>query len=325
MAKIDTKDRRILYELDKDCRQSNSQIGKQVGLSRDVVSYRIDKLIKRGIIRNFYSVIDTFRLGYNVFRIYLNFHYVTPEIKKEIIAYFVNYKYSWVVVSVKSEIDLDVVIWVKNIYEFYQFWDKTLDKYEKFFEKYAISLYIKSSVFMKSYLLPENQRSNERKFFDMNCGVDSVEIDKLDYHILNEIAENARIPLIELAEKVDCSSQKVNYRLNNLTESGVIKAFRMNVSLEKLDLQKYKVDIYLKNHEYKKPIFDYLAEKYYIEFMNFAIGWADLEPEFVVKDFNALLQILEEINQKFSGAIKKQTFFIAEKLYKQRCLPELYK
>ena len=59
--------------------------------------------------------------------------------------------------------------------------------------------------------------------------------------------------------------------------------------------------------------------------MNFAIGWADLEPEFVVKDFNELLKILEEINLEFSGAIKKQSFFIAEKLYKQRCLPELYK
>ncbi|MFO7677029.1 MAG: AsnC family protein, partial [Thermoplasmatota archaeon] len=41
--KLDLKDRKILYELDLDCRQSNSQIGKKVGLGRDVVSYRINK------------------------------------------------------------------------------------------------------------------------------------------------------------------------------------------------------------------------------------------------------------------------------------------
>lgn len=325
MYKLDIKDRKILYELDLNCRQSNSQIGKKVGLGRDVVGYRIDKLIKQGVITNFYSVIDTFRLGYNVFRLYINFHYVTPEIKKEIIDYFVDYKYSWVVVTVKSEIDLDVVVWVKNIYEFYQFWDRTLDKYEKYIEKHAISIYIKSSVFMKSYLLPKQKKTEERKFFDMNCGVKSVEIDETDYHLLNEIAENARISLVDLGEKLDCSSQKINYRLDNLVELGVIKAFRVNVDPAKLGLQKYKVDIYLKNHELKKPVFTYLAKKDYIEFMNFALGWADLEPEFVVKDFNELLEILEEINKEFSGAIKKQTFFIAEKLYKQRCLPELYK
>ena len=61
MIKIDAKDRRILYELDKNCRQSNSQIGKKVGLGRDVVSYRIDKLMKQGVIDNFFTVIDTFR------------------------------------------------------------------------------------------------------------------------------------------------------------------------------------------------------------------------------------------------------------------------
>ncbi len=39
MVKIDVKDRKILYELDLNCRQSNAQIGKKVGLGRDVVAF----------------------------------------------------------------------------------------------------------------------------------------------------------------------------------------------------------------------------------------------------------------------------------------------
>jgi hypothetical protein len=58
--------------------------------------------------------------------------------------------------------------------------------------------------------------------------------------------------------------------------------------------------------------------------MNFAIGWADLEPELVVKDFNELLKVVDEINKEFSGAIKKQSFFITEDEHKLRCLPEIY-
>ena len=64
MEKIDVKDRKILYELDFDSRQPFSKIGKKVGLHKNVVIYRIKRLQERGIIRNFYTVIDSFKLGY---------------------------------------------------------------------------------------------------------------------------------------------------------------------------------------------------------------------------------------------------------------------
>ena len=325
MTKIDLKDRKILYELDLDCRQSNTQIGKKVGLKKDVVSYRIKKLQEEGVIKNFYTEIDTFRLGYKVFRIYLNFQYVTSDVKEQIIKYFVEYKNSWVVKSEKSEIDLVVIIWVKDIFEFYQFWDKTLDKYEDYFAKYTISIYIQAYSYKRSFLLSEIKEISSGEIFRMSCGGKPVEIDKTDYKLLNEIAVNARIPLIELAEKLGCSSQSVNYRIKNLINSEVIKKFRVNIDLSQIGLQHFKVNIYLKDHKLKGPILKYLENKPYLEYMNFAIGWADLEPEFVAKDFDELMKILDEVNSKFSGAIKKQSFFITDKIYKFRCLPELYK
>jgi DNA-binding Lrp family transcriptional regulator len=156
----------------------------------------------------------------------------------------------------------------------------------------------------------------------VSCGVKPVEIDETDYHLLNELAEKGRAPLIELAERLGCSSQSVNYRIKNLVKSGVINAFRVNVDYSKLDLHKYKVDIYLKDHKLKKPILNYLKDKPYIEYMNLAMGWADLEPEFVAKNMDELLKIIDEINSNFSGAIKNQSFFVAEKFHKLRCIPE---
>jgi len=75
MYKIDLKDRKILYELDADCRKSNTYIGKRVGLKKDVVAYRIKRMQDEGIIRNFWTAVNTFKLGYQVFRIYINFQY----------------------------------------------------------------------------------------------------------------------------------------------------------------------------------------------------------------------------------------------------------
>ena len=41
MEKLDLKDKKILYELDIDCRQSFRSIGRKVGLSKDVVATRV--------------------------------------------------------------------------------------------------------------------------------------------------------------------------------------------------------------------------------------------------------------------------------------------
>ena len=50
IEKLDLKDRKILYQLELNCRQSNTQIGKKVGLSKDVITYRIKRMEEKGII-----------------------------------------------------------------------------------------------------------------------------------------------------------------------------------------------------------------------------------------------------------------------------------
>jgi DNA-binding Lrp family transcriptional regulator len=57
MEKLDLKDRKILYHLDLDSRQSFRSIGRKVGLSKDVVASRVkilnEIIIKDLIIRDY--------------------------------------------------------------------------------------------------------------------------------------------------------------------------------------------------------------------------------------------------------------------------------
>jgi len=322
MMKLDLKDRKILYQLDLDARQSLTQIGKNVGLKKDVVTYRVQRMADEGIIKNFWTAINTFKLGYNVFRIYINFHYVNTEIKNDIIEYFTNYKHTWAVISVKGPIDIDVVVWVKNIYDFYNFWDKTLEKYEDYFEKYIISVYIQATGYKKSYLLDDFDTS-DRKMYDTICDGSTVMIDEIDHKLLNELAINARIPSTDLAEKLSCSSQAVNYRMNNLIKNDIIQAFRVNIDLIKLGLQRFKVDIFLKEYKQRKNIIDYLDKKGCLECLNVATGWSDIEPEIVVANMDALIKLMEEINHKFPNVIRKLDYWIMTEVHKERWLPEL--
>ena len=51
--KLDVKDRKILYELDKNSRQSYSSLAKKVGLSQEAVRYMVNKLIENKVILKF--------------------------------------------------------------------------------------------------------------------------------------------------------------------------------------------------------------------------------------------------------------------------------
>ena len=115
MSKIDVKDRKILYELDINARQSYSQIGRKVGLTKNAVANRVKKLENEGVIQNYYTVIDSFKLGYFVLRFYTKFQYTTPAIESEIIEYLKKCKNIFVIDSILEKYDLSVILWVKNI------------------------------------------------------------------------------------------------------------------------------------------------------------------------------------------------------------------
>jgi len=323
MEKLDLKDRKILYQLDLNCRQSNAQIGKKVGLSKQVVDYRIKRMEEEKVITGYWADIDSFRLGFNIFRIYIIFQNASSVIKNEIIKYFCDYKNIYIVSTVKGPIDLCNVIWIKDAFEFWNFWNKTLDLYEDYFEKAIVSLYIQLRVYKKSYLFENLVESPNMELYRINCGVKPVKIDSDDYQILRGLVLNARIPLIELADKLDCSSQSVKYKINNLKKKGLIIAFKVDVDLLKLNLRHYKIDIFLKEHKKRKIIIDYISKQIYLHELNEAIGWADIEPEVIVKDVDKLIEVMEELDSKFPGAIKKQSYWVGIKEHKLNTLPKM--
>jgi DNA-binding Lrp family transcriptional regulator len=323
MVEIDLKDRKILYQLDLNCRQSNAQIGKKVGLSKQVVDYRIKRMEEDGVIINYYTMINSFKLGYNCFRIYINFHDINHQTKQEIIQYFCSYKDSWAVLTANAPIDLDVVVWVKNIYNFYHFWEVTLDKYQNFFSQVIISIYVEGIDFEKSFLLEENHEILKRINWCQRSNETIVIIDKTDYLILENIVLNARISIIEIANKIGRSSQSINYRIKNLIKNYVVQGFRVNINYNLLGLQVQSVDFYLKEHKCKKEIIHFIKENPSLFCINFPLGWSDFTLEYAVKDTSQIESIIQDIDAKFPNIIRKYGFWVMPKIHKERWLPEM--
>jgi len=319
MIKIDKKDRKILYQLDVNSRESLAQIGKKVGLPKNVVAYRINRLRDEEIIKNFYTVIDASKLGYISLRFYLTFQYTTSEIEKEIIDYFVKNKHTYWIGAIEGRFDLVIIMWVKDLNDFYSFWEETLKRYRDYFEDQKFSIYIQLLHYRYSYLLDEKV---DRTKFEITGGGKQVKIDDVDFKILKIIASNARIPTTEISKKLHVSTTVVKYRIKKLIKAGVIQGFRTNIDFEKLGYQFFKVDIDFKDYKKREAIVNYIKSNPYLIYIDKSAGHADLEIEFHLEGLNHLHQLMEDLNNKFPDAIKNYKYFNFTKVYKMQFMPE---
>ena len=63
---IDSLNRKILKCLQGNSRQSNAEIGRQVGISSPAVSERIKKMEDLGIIEGYKTIVSPFEVGYQL-------------------------------------------------------------------------------------------------------------------------------------------------------------------------------------------------------------------------------------------------------------------
>jgi len=323
MEKLDLKDRKILYHLDIDSRQSFSQLGKKVGLHKDVVAYRVKKLQEKGIIKGFYTVIDTSPLGYIHPRVYILYQYVTPEIKAEIIDYFIKSKYVGFVHEAEGSYNLALVMVVDNLPKFNFFWEKTMIKYRDYIANQIFSLYLNENMYRYSFFFDENSSERfDRTKVEVFGGEKRVEIDDLERKILKLITPNARMLTTEVAKKLNTTTITINNRIKRLMKIGVIKGYKVNVDFPRIGYQFYKADIILKQPEKHSNILVYIEKNPNLNHSMKSMGYADLELLFYLQNANQLHDIMRDLSIKFPDAIKNYTYFSILKTYKWNYMPE---
>ena len=319
MEKLDLKDRKILYHLDLNSRQSYSQLGKKVGLYKEIVNYRIKRLQEKGIIVRFNTLIDTLKLGYTCMRFYFNYQYITPEIKKEIIDHFVNFKHTQMVASPEGSFELCIFMMAKNVSEIHSFWQKTLSSYRDYFAKQVIAPFIGENIYSKSFLIDEK---DDRSNLIVRRGGDIIEYDDLDFQILQLLAQDSRIPTLDIAKKLNLTTITITKRIKRLIELGAILRFHITINWELIGYKWFKVDINLKDYNKIHQIINYLEINPHLSYIDKTFGYADLELELIVKNVNQLNEIIEDISSKFPKMIRSYTYFSVAKSHKWVDIPE---
>jgi DNA-binding Lrp family transcriptional regulator len=321
MLKIDIKDRKILYELDTNSRQSLPQISKKVNIHKNSVRYRIKQLEKNGIISNYYTVINSQKLGYMIIKFYTKYQNATSSIKREIIDYFTLNKKTWVVSSIIGPFDLDVIFWEKNLNNLHSFWKKTLNIYGKYFKNPTSLIQLQATSFRPSYLIDKNKRPENEKF-EISGGGAITSIDELDNQLLHIISSQARLSTIEIGKKLKVSTNIIRYRLKKLSKLNIIQGYRTNINISKLGYKDIKAELFLNNYEERNKIIRYLKLNPYVVCIMTSFGYVNLEIEFNVENLNQFYQIMQDLIDKFPDVINNYRYFSTLERHKLCWIPK---
>jgi len=296
MIELDLKDRKILVELDRNARQSNSEIAKKVRLNKNTVSYKINRLVEEKVILGYYAIIDSAKLGYFSFRVYLKFFNSTPEQEKEMISWLKEHKYVGVVSRIETIYDLGFMAWVKNVYDFDDLWFEFKKKFRKFFWNERVDVFTRVSHFKRKYLL-EGQKSGDAEIIG---DYSQVKYDELDAKILRLIAENARMPLIDIASRLRTSPRTIAFRIKQLEKNKVIRGYRANINLQSIGYEYYKINMILDEMTNYNKLLEYAQNHPNIIYIDRTISDLDFEVDVEIKGKTELLKLIEEIKAKFN-------------------------
>lgn len=300
VIQLDKIDRKMLFELDKNCRISDTQLAKKIGRSREATKYRIQQLLKKGVLEKFITSINPAKFGITYYKIFLQLENI-PEEKEKLYRFATNHKkVAWHGVC-SGTWDHIIGISAKSPLEFDEIKNEICSKFKNLIIKKEIGVMVETKQFLKKYLIKDN---SEPESFAGEIVYN--ELDATDEKILSILANDARIPIVSLASKVGSSIKKVITRIEKLQEKGIILSYRISMDLQKIGLESFKVLLYFRsiNKEEEGRLLQYLRNldqsAYYIKMI---APW-DAELELIVSSYQELNEIIDKLRREFQGTIR---------------------
>jgi len=319
-TKLDLKNRKILFELDKNSRISLSGLAKKIRLSKEVVFHRINNLVRERVILRFQTVISTYRLGYQSYKLYFKLQNLTPKIKLRIQNYFLKNNSVYWIGNCQGKWGLIIAFWAEDLQKVGNFEDEILNKFSSYIQERELTISRKNMQFNRRWFYYDEIEPVEMTFGEE---LKEEKIDRIDTEILRYLANNARIKLSELARLTKTSISVVRYRIKQLERKGIIIGYKYALNTHKLGYETCKAFISLKNvtNIKRKALIEYIKLKPNAINIVLTIGPWDMEIEFEVRNFEEYYQLMNDIQERFNKIIRNYDSVLFSSEPKQSFMP----
>jgi len=344
VMKVDAIDKKILYYLSLNARLSYSTLTSNVGISRESIKSRMEKMKKNKVILNSTAILNPPYLGLNLYTLYLSFNKLATTSAKKLDKYMQNHKRTIWVNRCLGKWDYTLILYAKNSKDMAEVLGEIKEKFrgaikeidfeevlyeykysanvKAFFEGVKINPLKVSKEGSSFYSLLDNETTIVEKGFEKK-----VLIDEIDVKIIELLSKDARVSLQEMSNKLSLPIENIRYKMKRMVDRKVLTAFWIAINYGLFGFQWYRIRMrtYEITEEIEKELKKHILNNSNIFWGARILGQNDLHLDVRLKGNKELNEFLEEFNEKFENLlIDYETIIMTEEPTYNDFAPILY-
>ncbi len=292
--KLNKKDFKLIEIICKNSKKSTLNISKELGISRQAVHKKLDKIRDRAILK-FVTILNYPKLGYSNMHLYLK---IQGVVRKDLIK------------KIKKAEDIENVTWVSTLMGDYDIslsiFFKSISELHRDLNKiYSI---FKDSIRHKELHLIDEQFISHIVFSDKRktirrIGGDKMKISDTDKKILNYIKSNSRFEWSKLISQLKLNYQTAKKHIKHLESEDIILGYGAIINYSTLD---YSWNLCILNissgHSLEKILEKIKIEKR-VPFISTTVD-NKIILDFVSRDYEELKEFLDKLKIEFPKEIE---------------------
>jgi len=311
MGKIDKKDKKILSELVSNSRMPLNQLARKVGISKEVVHYRIKKLKEENVILDFYTLINIEVLGFLRHSCFFQLKNISNEEEKEFIDFLVKHDFISYIGTTLGKWNIVFDLFAKNKEHLELLIKELIEKVSDKLESYSIiSSYFYHASFPTKVLDIEKEIVFSKPY-------KKQKLDEIDFKILSFLSKNSRIEYKELANKLNLAANTIKYRIKNLEKNAIILGYSILIDSRKFGYEWQNIQIKLTKND-EDRIKKFLKQSSKVIYVYQYLGnenW-DFDIGVIAKSSFDLREFIIELRKNFGDSIKVYDFYTNLEIHK---------
>jgi DNA-binding Lrp family transcriptional regulator len=297
---LDNLDRKILKALETDARQSKAKMAEQLHVSKTVITYRINRLEKKGVIKGYQYISDQAALGLLSFGLLIKFQGLFLEEQARILTRLrMSKKFNWVAAT-NGRWDAIAVVIESDVFSFNRRLDEFFAQYGKYIKEYNFYIDYEGSISGHNYLYTEPYPAAVSYGYSGK----NVALNDLESRVFKKLQRNPQASLLSIAKQLDKTYDTIKLKYQSLVTKGILLKAAPAIDHDILD---YKETLCLYNiapsPERTNKLLEFCVSYPNIVRYSRCLGHINLILNVHSHDEKHLKEVIGMINKRFSDII----------------------
>lgn len=309
MDALDLKDRKLIFAMEQDARQTNAALAKHIGLTPEAVQYRIERLLKRGVLKFFMGYINFAKLGFVDYGLFITTQRMSRAQEQDFVEFMLQYPYCPYFCKSGGTYDFVVDLLARNPIALMDLVTELTNRFGDFIHQQEIVTRISAHHFPKQYLLDATAAPPPSVYFGGPLD-QQVQIDQTDDEILRRLAVNSRAKVVDIAQAVGLSDTAVGTRIRRLEETELITGYLAWAEPQSFGYQSF--NLLLKSQNFRSDdelkLFEFCRCHRHVTWLLKTLGRWDFEIGVEVKTQEQLQEVVYQLKDDFAHIIQRMEF-----------------